>query len=137
MKKKCTKPDESGGRGVLEDAHHLRADAQLLSRAIKQRWPVPPEKRGTIIEKLVKVVEQESTTVIDSEGNPIEITNARNQAACARVLVAMDALNQSDDQLEDKNKRLDEGKTTENVGFTPAPVNQLALPKHIADKMSE
>ncbi len=87
----------------------------LLQRAVKERWPIPAAKRVEIATRLIAIVEKTGQTILDAEGNAVEVSNERNQTAAARVLASMDALNQADDHLHDKNARLDAGKVTERV----------------------
>jgi hypothetical protein len=55
-------------------------DTRMHERAIRDRWPVPPDKRASIIERLVKIVES-------SEVGEREATSA------AKALIAADKLN--------------------------------------------
>lgn len=91
------------------------SDINLLRRAARERWPVPQEKRPMVVGKMLAIVEQESTTIPSPGGGEVEVSNARNQVAAARVLVAMEQQNQADEHLADKNDRLDAGKATERV----------------------
>lgn len=47
-------PGGSGGPegGPLADPHHSRADAAMIRKAIKDRWPVPEGMRETLVRRL-------------------------------------------------------------------------------------
>jgi hypothetical protein len=53
--------------------------------------------------------------VLDADGEPVDVSNARNQIAAVKALAELDKINQADHWNEDKNKRLDDGKATERV----------------------
>lgn len=95
---------------LLADPHRVRGDAQMIRRALRQRWPMSDEVRADLVNCLKAIVCTEKIEVVSKSGEPISIPNHRNQAAAARVLVAMEAQNQADDHLAQKQARLDEGK---------------------------
>ena len=74
--------DEDGGRGGKLRPEGMR-DTRLLDRAIRERWPIPEEYKRPIVERMYKII-----------ANPR--TKAREASVAARVLVAMEAQNQSD-----------------------------------------
>lgn len=88
----------TGGQGGNT---HLREDIRIVGMAVKRRWPVPDEVK----ERLPGILRSIAETS-DSE---------RERIAAARVIVAMEAQNQADDHVADKNARLDEGKATERI----------------------
>jgi hypothetical protein len=97
----------------------------MVSRAVRENWDVPGEKRGEIVDRLLKVVEKQEVEVMTKEGvvaidGPADV----NAVRAARVLVAMDALNQTDYWNQDKNDRLDAARSTENVGIEPVILRQ-------------
>lgn len=132
----------AGGLGelqtdLLQARTHVQSDLRLLSRAVREGWEIPKEKRGTIVGRLLKVVEKEEVAVMTKEGietldGPADVT----AVGAARVLVAMDAINQTDFWNQDKNDRLDAGKSTENVALQAPPINRIALPAHLAERMT-
>ena len=81
---------------VLADPHHARADLRLAGRAVKARWPVPEKRRAEIAEIVAEAA-------------------AGGDIKAAEVVLKMEAQNQADEPLADKNARLDEGKATENI----------------------
>ena len=98
-------PDDSRGQGqsvtILspEDEKRHQADIRLAARAVKWRWPVPEDSKSVIIERLLTVVKKEAVAVMTKEG-PAELDGPAdsNAIAAARVLVAMEGQNQSDEQ---------------------------------------
>lgn len=82
-----------------------KKDAALIARALRQRWPIPAAVRPEIVKRLVAVARKKGP---DSDPNAMR---------AAQVLVQMDAQNQVDDQLREKNVRLDLGKATERVSI--------------------
>lgn len=78
-----------------------KSDALLIRRAARCRWPVSDETKKKLVERV--------SSALDSADEPRDI------ASLGKVLTAMEAQNQADDHLQDKNDRLDSGKSTENV----------------------
>lgn len=74
-----------------------RRTRTLLCRAV--RWPTTSEQRKRILEKLEKAVGDAETP--------------RDVAALARAFASIEAQNQADDHLLDKNDRIDSGQATE------------------------
>lgn len=92
----------------------------MLARAIREGWEIPKAKRGEIVDRLLRVMEKEEVAVMTKEGiETLDGPADTNAIGAARVLVAMDGQNQTDFWNQDKNERLDAGKTTENVGIAP------------------
>lgn len=122
-------------------ALHERAvsDIKLMGRALKERWPMSPERRARIITTLCQIVDTDTFEVekVECEGGnngegtrtktvgKITMPNHRNQIAAAKTLIAADALNQSDEHLADKNHRLDSGQATETVQHVRRVVLQI------------
>lgn len=71
----------SGASGLLlADPGHIRADARMLRRAIRNKWPI------------TKLVKQETVeTLRDIMKDPMEKSN--NRIAAAKTLVAADSVN--------------------------------------------
>ena len=96
------------------DGHHNRADMRLLERAKRRGWKVPEN----IAQKAVEVVSniaQKPTIVVMTKAGPAEVDNDANQIRAVSTLLEIEKMNQADDQFDEKNKRLDEGKPTENI----------------------
>ena len=87
--------------GILADPHHAGMDAKLLRRALRERWPIPEAKRPTIVERLVKIVDESP-----DDGDAIK---------AASVLRSMDADNLTAAIEAEKNERLDSGKATQAI----------------------
>jgi hypothetical protein len=106
----------AGGGGELLGGRRKAADINLIASAVRRRWPVPPETAAVVIDRLTKIVQKQTVGVMTKEG-PADLEGPAdaNANAAARVLVAMEAQNQADDHLDDKNARLDAGKATENT----------------------
>lgn len=112
-------PDNAGGQGlhtnILSDPHHTLEDVRLVNRAIRNRWPVKAAEREEIVGRLLKVVRKESVVTMNKQGEAVELDGPADAAAvqAAKVIVAMEGQNQSDEHLDEKNGRLDDGKPTE------------------------
>ena len=98
-------PDGGLGDGALmSNDRTLATDARLIRRAALQRWPVSSALKAKLAQKIDAALEAEP--------------DGRIVASLGKVLTAMEAQNQADDHLQDKNDRLDTGKLTENAGLT-------------------
>ena len=100
-----TNPDAGNGEEltILSDADDLKqtlADARLMGRAIRERWPIDEQKRMALVNRLCRIVEKEDVATTDQQGGVQydEDKADRNATAAARVLVAMMAQNQRDEQ---------------------------------------
>src|SRR4051812_30387797 len=102
--------------GVAE-TKRTQEDIALVSRAVREGWPIPAAKKADVVNRLLETVEKRETAIMTKDG-PVVVDGPAdsNSTAAARVLVAMDAANQTDHWNDDKNKRLDEGKPTEITG---------------------
>lgn len=87
----------------------VQPDAKLIQRAIRQRWPIPEEAKKVIVDRMVGFVTD-------------PLMDADRVTAAARMLVVAEGQNQADDHLREKNERLDEGKSTENVSVRTVKV---------------
>src|SRR6185369_11736860 len=102
-----------GGQGeiaALADVHHERAGFKTLGRAVRERWPIPPERRQRILTVLQQIVETDTFEVekTETEAGPngegaksqkvgsLTMPNHRNQVAAAKVLLQAAALDQAD-----------------------------------------
>lgn len=66
----------------------------MFRRAVEQRWPVGPEQRQRVVDRLMDIL----------ANNP----NDKDAIQASRALIAIDASNQSDEHHNDH--RLDEGR---------------------------
>lgn len=76
-----------------------RSDVVLEKAAIKKRWPLSEEKRKQMADRAFNLF--------------MNSTSERLIGATGKLLTAMEAQNQADEHLADKNNRLDDGKPTE------------------------
>ena len=123
---------KAGGQGLhtdlLNDPHRTAEDIRLVNRAVRNRWGIKPTERAEVVERLMRVVRKESVTAMNKQGEAVELDGPADAAAvqAAKVIVAMEGQNQSDEHLDIKNGRLDEGKPTEMYkvygGFDPGSV---------------
>lgn len=65
-------------------------DTRLLKRALKQRWPIPEDKKQAIIDRQVKIA-------TDEGASPREATDA------ARTVIMADRINMEDEKVEQKS----------------------------------
>jgi hypothetical protein len=113
---------------LLNDPHRTAEDIRLVNRAVRNRWGIKPTERAEVVERLMRVVRKESVTAMNKQGEAVELDGPADAAAvqAAKVIVAMEGQNQSDEHLDIKNGRLDEGKPTEMYkvygGFDPGSV---------------
>jgi hypothetical protein len=99
-------PEKSGGQGEmlpLSDPHHIRGDAVMVKRAIRERWPIDAEKREKLANRAAEL------------GLADDVDTS---AAGLRLVVAMVGQNQADEHLADKNARLDAGLATDRVAHS-------------------
>ena len=84
----------------ITDSKQSLADTRLMSRAVRERWPIDDVKRAVIINRLCRIVDKDDVAVTDQQGTVQydEATADRNAIAAARVLVAMISQNQRDEQ---------------------------------------
>ncbi len=102
---------------ILSDSHHIKADARTVAKAVRLGWGV--QKKDAIVTRLHEIVEKKSVTGMDAKGEKVDDARTADShaIAAARVLVAMDQVDQTDHWNADKNERLDEGKLTERHGI--------------------
>lgn len=111
-KVKAERPIEVFTEG--EDIHAIKESAAMAKRAIRERWPVDPAIMRRVIARADALVQKTTKTVATTMG-PVEVDADDGALAAMKVILAANAQNQADDHVEEKNKRLDEGKATENV----------------------
>ncbi len=75
-----------GGLGGLNSPPGAR-DVRLAEKAIRERWPIPEERRPQIAEGLAQVAASRKAS-------------HRNRIAAARALTAMDALNMEQEKRD-------------------------------------
>ena len=104
---------------ILGDDDHIRGDARLVGRAIRKGWNIDEDMRKLLKERAVATLKKTlvATGQYDDQGNAImsEHYADTNALKAGALILQMDGMDQADDHLDDKNKRLDEGKATENV----------------------
>lgn len=107
----------------------------MIAKAVREGWGVRKELKDQLIERMAEIVQTKAVPVPDSMGNVHDrVDVANNHAiAAARVLAAVDQVDQDDYWNADKNTRLDEGKSTENVQFAAGVINRLPLPESLSD----
>lgn len=69
----------------------------MVERAIRNRWPIRQEIRDSLPEKVWEIL-----------SNPD--SDPRTKVNAASVFMAMDRLNQTDEQFDETNRRKDGGK---------------------------
>jgi len=104
-------PEDDGGVGaLLADTDRSVAHLATVRRAVKERWPIPPERRQRILTTLQQIVEVDTFEVEKNETEygpdgkvstsrkvgSITMPNHRNQVAAAKVLLAAAKLDQED-----------------------------------------
>lgn len=98
------------------DGHHNRADMKLIERSRRGKWAVKPEIAQKAVEVVARIAQKDSIKVACKDG-AIEVDNDANQIRAVATLLEIEKMNQADDQFDEKNKRLDEGKPTENTAI--------------------
>jgi hypothetical protein len=90
-----------GGGGLrseilLSDREHKK-DTAIARRAVREKWPITPSKRQSLVNRLMDVVEKTEVSVTTKDGGVeyAEDPADKNSIAAARVLVAMNGQNQS------------------------------------------
>lgn len=104
--------------GLLTDPHRVRGDIELTQMAINRGWDVTPEERKIIKARAMKIVKKESVVIgFDKDDQPLVADGKADDNAikASALVVSMASQDQADRHLEDKNKRIDGGKATENV----------------------
>jgi hypothetical protein len=61
---------------LLADPNHLRGDCQMITKAVRDGWPVTPERREKLLARIEQII-----------GN--EATKSRTVLSAAKVLRAM------------------------------------------------
>lgn len=83
-----------------------RSDCRMLERHLVNRWPeLDAEFKGQLVRALKAAA-----------GLAVQSKDVRKITRVVEVASRLEAQNQADEHLDEKNKRLDEGKPTESVG---------------------
>ncbi len=90
-----------------DDEAPSRSDLALYRRAVRDRWPIDPEKRPAIAEQMTKLVEARGAEGIADAGDDDSwAVDNRTRVAAAKVLIEMDRLNMEqekrDQQIPDR-----------------------------------
>jgi hypothetical protein len=122
-------PENDGGLGdVLTGKTHIASDTRMVGRAIREGWGLTPKQRSTIAKRLMGIVEKTTVDVATANGPVSDDGKAdTNSIRASQVLVTMNAQDQADDHLREKNSRLDAGLATEAVKMygVDAPLNDV------------
>lgn len=116
-KVKAVAPLPPEEEGLLTDPGHVRGDLEQINKAVRLGWDVPQRLKDKILKRAEKIMDADTLPVFDANGCEVQsATKAHEIAVRTMAVVAnMTGQDQADRHLEDKNKRLDEGKATENV----------------------
>lgn len=133
---------DGGGQGeglqtelATGNDHRLSSDLSMIRRAIREGWPIPPDKKTAVVSRLLGIVDKTQIEVMTKKGPAwMDGPADANAIKAASVLVAMSAETQRDIHAEDKNARLDAGKATEAVQYQAPPIHELPLPPHLICK---
>lgn len=110
-------PPGEGATPLLEQGAKQSDDMRLIAKAVRNRWDVPEPMRQLLKQRLTEILAKREVSVMTQEGPAMmEAPADANALRAAAVLVQMEAQNQADDHLADKNARLDAGKPTELNG---------------------
>ena len=101
---------------VLYKSLNLRDlnDLGLIKMALKKRFPITDKDKVVLVESIRKALNIEASLMAP---DPKKI------AALGKLLIEMETSNQSDEHLDIKNSRIDNGQGTEEVIITINPGN--------------
>jgi hypothetical protein len=117
-------PMPGGQGGPFLSTAGQTSDTRLQGRAIRERWPIPPEFRARIIVRLWGIV-------ISPNASRREVMSA------IRALIAAERQNQADDHLQWKLERKAPAVSV-NVGSqAPAPPGPLSDKPTLVEAMAE
>ena len=77
-------PEPAGGLGAVVSAEAGIRDTRLMRKAIEQRWPIKPEYREAVVNRLVRIVADKGAS-------------NREAVAAAKGLIAAESQNQVDE----------------------------------------
>lgn len=89
----------SDGPEILSDEKRVRSDARMIETATRNRWPITPEMKEMVINRLANIVARS-----ESE---------ERASTAARTMMMAEGQNQADDHVREKNERIDSGKATD------------------------
>lgn len=95
-------PDKLGG-----DPHRILADIKMGSRAVREGWEVPDDVKKTLPKFAAELATKEG----------FEKHGRRTWEVAANMLVNMSKINQADRHLDEKYRRIDEGKATDQTAL--------------------
>jgi len=89
---------------ILLDPHQEKRDCRLLERAVREGWPIKPEHRAAILNRLLRVIEKDEVAVPTRDGGVefLEEPADRNAIAASKAVIAMAAQNQADEHFDAK-----------------------------------
>lgn len=90
-------------------------ESHLIRRAIRERWPIPEEKRAEVINGLIE--------------SAMFAEDVRSRIAAGRALIAADALN-----MEQEKRDLGIADKLEVTGKDGEPLIQFYIPQNNRDK---
>jgi hypothetical protein len=91
----------SGGvPAVLVEPSEVRRDCSLVTQAIQQRWPIGADKAAAVVDRLMGIIQTTEVMepTVDGGIGPNQGKADANAVAASRVLTAMVAQNQRDEQ---------------------------------------
>jgi hypothetical protein len=101
---------------ILGDDKHQREDLRLVLMAVRRRWPIPEDRKASIVTRMLEIVgKREVDLHFESGPRPSEERADTNAIKAAAILAALEGQNQSDEHAEAKNARLDAGKATDRT----------------------
>lgn len=105
-----------GECAILTDPHRLRSDMRMLTRAIREQWPIPRDERAPIVKRLQSIVAK-TTVSVPVEGGTVdsEFHADVNAISASNVLAKMVGANQKGEEADAKDARLDAGLPTERT----------------------
>jgi hypothetical protein len=85
---------------ILVDATEVRQDCRLVTQAVQQRWPIGPDKAAVVVSRLMGIIQTTEVMAPTADGGigPDQGKADANAVAASRVLTAMAAQNQRDEQ---------------------------------------
>ena len=121
----CCRSHETPAGTLLKDEHHVRRDLQTLNKSARKRWGVSAAMREKTMERLEELLDKREVTVPSKDG-PVTVDGPADEnaiRACA-VVAKLTEIDQKDEHLEEKNKRLDSGLATDRVSFAPVVIER-------------
>lgn len=91
----------SGGvSAVLVEPSEVRQDCRLVTQAVQQRWPITTDKAAAVVDRLMGIIQTTEVMAPTADGGigPDQGKADANAVAASRVLTAMVAQNQRDEQ---------------------------------------